>query len=87
MTQVTVNRRAQAHDSYNVHNAQGEVVLVDFYPSTGRAYLHLKTLRRYHVTTPSELSNVRVMGPQGQRGYNLSAIQDWSVIRRILNQL
>ena len=36
--------------AYNVCTQdQTEVLLVDYYPKSGRAYLHLKTLQRHNV--------------------------------------
>ena len=82
----SINRSGKL--SYNVCTQdQSEVLLVDYYPKSGRAYLHLKTLQRHNIEYSSLLKGLKTVGTGQQTGYNLSHIMEWSTVKTLLDQL
>lgn len=74
--------------SFNVYTQdQSKILLVDYYPQSGRAYLHLKTLQQHNVEYSLFLGDLKTVGTGEQIGYNLSHITEWSTVKSILDQL
>ena len=88
-TRREINRKGGI--SYNIctqgQQGQCEILLVDYYPKSGRAYLHINTLEQHNVKYECLIGDLNKVGPDNQIGYNISHINEWDTLKVILDQL